>query len=317
MANPTHRLLALLEMLQTQGLVSGSELARQLEIDTRTLRRYIAQLEEMGIPVTAERGRDGGYRLMHGFKLPPMMFTNEEALAVSLGLLAARSLGLAEAAPAVSSAQAKLERVLPSTLKRRLRAVAETVTLDLSQAPPAHDNDALLTLSAAAQSQQRVHLHYRAENAETERDFDPYGLAYRAGRWYAVGHCHLRAGLRSFRLDRIVSVHAIPASFLRPTGFDILGYLTQSVAVMPRSHTVEVLLQTTLDQARHEIYAELGVLEATTDGVRLRSQVTTLDWMARQLAQLPFPFAVISPPELLAELHALAHKLGAAQLRVL
>ena len=86
--------------------MTGAELARELDVDRRTVRRYIARLEEMGVPITAEQGRDGGYMLVAGFKLPPMMFSDDEALALSVGLLAARGLGLAEAAPAVASAQA-------------------------------------------------------------------------------------------------------------------------------------------------------------------------------------------------------------------
>ena len=92
MAKPTTRVLAVLELLQTHGQLSGSELARRLDVDGRTLRRYIAALEELGIPVLAERGRYGGYRLVAGFKLPPLMFTQDETLAVALGLLAARRL---------------------------------------------------------------------------------------------------------------------------------------------------------------------------------------------------------------------------------
>jgi len=127
MDHPTTRVLAVLELLQAHGRMSGAELARRLRVDPRTVRRYIALLEEMGIPITAERGRHGAYLLVAGFKLPPMMFTDDEALALSVGLLAARGLGLGEAGPAVSSAQAKLERVMPTNLKRRVRAVDETV----------------------------------------------------------------------------------------------------------------------------------------------------------------------------------------------
>src|SRR5947208_13697123 len=216
MYHPTTRVLAVLELLQTHARISGAELAQRLEIDGRTLRRYIALLEEMGIPITAERGRYGGYALVPGFKLPPMMFTDDEALALSIGLLAARGLGLADAAPAVASAQAKLERVMPANVKRRVRAVDETVTLDLSRAVAPEDNAALIALSAAAQAQQRVHMHYRTTAREdTERDFDAYGLAYRGGRWYAVGMCHLRRDLRSFRLDRVGEVRALDVRFAR------------------------------------------------------------------------------------------------------
>ena len=205
MCSPTTRVLTALELLQTHGHMSGVELATRLEVDVRTLRRCISRLDEPGIPVTSERGRHGHYSLVAGYKLPPMMFTDDEALAISIGLLASRQLGLAEAAPAVESAQAKLERVLPAPLKTRLRAHSETVTLDLRASPSVSDNDMLMTLSTAAHQRQRVHLRYRSpagdEHRESERDFDAYGLAWRARRWYVVGWCHLRNDLRSFRLD--------------------------------------------------------------------------------------------------------------------
>src|SRR6185503_18786909 len=130
MSQPTTRVLAVLELLQSHGQLSGAELARRLEVDRRTLRRYIATLEEMGIPITTEQGRYGGYRLVPGFKLPPMMFTEDEAQAISLGLLAARGLGLADAAPAIESVQAKLDRVLSSApRKRTLERMRESIAL--------------------------------------------------------------------------------------------------------------------------------------------------------------------------------------------
>src|SRR5690242_17344375 len=104
MSRPTTRVLTLLELLQARGRVVGAQLARELGIDVRTMRRYIATLEELGIPITSERGRYGGYALVPGFKLPPLMFNDDEALALALGLLAARELGLHEAAPAIASA---------------------------------------------------------------------------------------------------------------------------------------------------------------------------------------------------------------------
>jgi predicted DNA-binding transcriptional regulator YafY len=217
-----------------------------------------------------------------------------------VGLLAARGLGLADAAPAVAGAQAKLQRVMPQALKRRLRAIDETVALDLSRRNAAPgDNAALVTLSAAAQARQRVRLRYRSgQQQDTARDFDPYGLVWRGGRWYAVGHCHLRRDVRSFRLDRVIAVSALPASFGRPEGFDALGHLARSVATMPRAHAVEVLLHTDLDRARRETFDAIGVFAPEGDGVRLSAQADDLDWFARELARLPFDFAVLSPPEL-------------------
>ncbi|MFY0562498.1 helix-turn-helix transcriptional regulator [Archangium lansingense] len=310
MSRPTTRVLTVLELLQTHGRMSGAELARRLEVDRRTVRRYIAMLEELGIPITAERGRDGSYMLVAGFKLPPMMFTEDEALALSVGLLAARGLGLAEAAPAVASAQAKLERVMPASVKRRVRAVDETVTLDLSRSTAPGDNAALVALSAASQAQRRVRLHYRAaEHEETERDFDPYGLAWRGGRWYAVGICHLRNGLRSFRLDRVQSVQPLDVSFTRPEGFDALEHLTLSVATLPRAFAIEVLLKTDLETARRGVFPSFGVLEQVAEGVLLRGQSDDLGWFARELARLPFAFEIKQPDALREDLASCARRL--------
>lgn len=311
MQRPATRVLALLELLQARGTVSGAELARALGVHGRTLRRYIAALEELGIPVTAERGRFGGYRLVPGFKLPPMMFGDDEALALSLGLLAARGLGLADAAPAIASAQAKLERVMPAALKRRVRAADETIALELSRVPPTGgEGTALRVLSAAAQARQRVHLHYRsAQRADSERDVDPYGLAWRGGRWYLIGHCHLRNGLRSFRLDRIRSVVALSASFGRPDDFDALAHLAFSLATLPRAHAIEVLLHADLATARHEVFDAIGLLEAVDGGVRLRAQADDLDWFARELARLPFDFEVRAPETLRDAVRALGARL--------
>jgi predicted DNA-binding transcriptional regulator YafY len=299
MGNPTTRVLALLELLQTHGLISGAELARRLEVDPRTLRRYIITLEALGIPVLAERGRDGGYRLMHGFKLPPMMFTNDEALALALGLVASRSLGLAATAPAGAGALTKLERVMPDNLRRRMRAVGETVTLDIARATSTGDPDILATLSAAAQNQQRVHLHYQApQQAQTERDIDPYGLAYYGGNWYVVGYCHLRLDRRSFRLDRIQAAKLLPMSFVRPAEFDAMAYIAAAIASLPRTHSVRVLLHADLATASAAIFTSLGVLEAVTDGTMLHSQADDLEWMARELSRLPFSFVIQEPAAL-------------------
>ena len=306
MAHPTTRVLAVLELLQTRGRVTGAELARELDVDRRTVRRYITRLEEMGVPITAEQGRDGGYILVAGFKLPPMMF------ALSVGLLAARGLGLADAAPAVASAQAKLERVMPAPLKRRVRAVDETVTLDLSRPKAPGDNAALVALSGAAQTQTRVRMRYRAaQRNETERDFDPYGLGYREGCWYVVGMCHLRHGLRSFRLDRVLSVQPRDVSFARPAAFDALAHLTYSLATLPRAHAVDVVLETDLATAQRHLFPSIGVLEWIGDAVLLRAQVDDLDWFARELARLPFGFDIRRPGALRAALAALGRQLVA------
>src|SRR5262245_4010702 len=127
MYHPTTRLLAVLELLQSHQSLSGAVLSQRLEIDRRSVRRYIAMLQDMGIPIETQRGPHGGYRLRPGFKLPPLMFTEDEALAITLGLLAARRLGLTADALGVEGALAKLDRALPVASRDRMQAVQESL----------------------------------------------------------------------------------------------------------------------------------------------------------------------------------------------
>ncbi len=316
MYHPTTRVLAVLELLQSRGRLRGAELAERLEVDGRTVRRYITMLQDLGIPIEAERGRHGAYRLRPGFKLPPLMFSDDEALAVVLGLLAARRLGLAVAAPAAEGALAKIERVLPAPLRAQVRAVQDTLTLDLSPSEAAPDGGTLVTLGTAAQQSRRVWLRYRSPSAgaDTERIIDPYGLVYRTGRWYAVGYCHLRADLRVFRLDRVLAAELRDEGFTRPRDFDNLAYVLHALATMPDTWAVEVLLETTLAEARRRVSPALATLEEAHGGVLLRCHVGDLDWIARFLAGLPWPVVVRRPPELRASLREFAaHVAGLAE----
>jgi predicted DNA-binding transcriptional regulator YafY len=241
----------------------------------------------------------GAYRLTPGFKLPPMMFSDDEAVALSLGLLFAKRFPVASSGAGAQSAQIKLERVLPTGLRAKLRALSSTVQLDLAPAPASVPQETLLTLSTAAHGRQRVHLRYgSAKNEISERDFDCYGLAWRGGQWYAVGYCHLRAGLRSFRLDRMQSVAAVPANFTPPENFDAARHLALGLASLPRAHAVCVRLKTDIASARQALFDVIGLFQPVGDEVLLYSQVDDLDWYARQLARLPFDFAVVEPATL-------------------
>ncbi|MBP7243488.1 YafY family protein [Amaricoccus sp.] len=316
MGSPTNRILAVLELLQAHGQLAGTEIARRLGVDRRTVRRYIVALEEMGIPVTAERGAGGGYALVAGFKLPPMLFTDDEALALSLGLHAASALGLGDPgghSAGLASARSKLERVMPADLKRRLRAADETMQLDLPASGPPAESQVLATLSAAAQAQRTVHVTYEAaDKSRTARDLDPYGLAFRGGCWYVVGHCHLRKGPRTFRVDRIATTTRTTRTFERPANFDTLAAISTAIATLPRAHQAEVLLHTDLATAKKQIFATLGTLEEVEGGVLLHSQTDDLPWLARELARLPFGFAVRQPDALRAAIHTHSERLRRA-----
>ncbi|MGZ3714411.1 MAG: helix-turn-helix transcriptional regulator, partial [Ktedonobacterales bacterium] len=311
MATPAMRLLTALDLLQARSSITAVELAERLNVNTRSVRRYITTLQDIGIPIVAERGRYGGYRLRPGFKLPPLMLSDDEALAVTLGLLAARGLGLGDAVPAIEGALAKVERVLPLALRERVQAVRQTVMLDLGNAdmhaakaiaPTIPAARSLLMLSSAAQQGYRVRLAYRArdvaDGSTTDRVVDPYGLANCDGRWYLVGYCHLRGAIRIFRLDRIVQLQLSEERFTQPERFDSLGYAIQAFAAIPDRWLVEVLLETTLEQVYRSVPAQFATLEETQEGVILRAYDRDLDHTARFLVGLGCPMHVRYPPEL-------------------
>lgn len=301
----------MMELLQARGTIGVPELARRLEVGPRTVRRYAAMLREMGVPVEAEMGRHGGYRLRPGRRLPPMMFTEEEALGLALGLLAARGLGLSGVAPAVEGALAKLERVMPEPLGDQVRALQETVSIAVARSAtgaPA-SSEVLLTLAAAVGEGRRVRMAYRSEwSGQTEREVDPYGMAHRGGYWYTAGHCHLRGGLRLFRVDRILEVGVLDDTFARPAGFVFPEALMNAAG---GEWSVEVLLEMAVEDARPRLPA-LGIsLEPTEGGTILRCSTWNLDWVARVLAGLDHPFIVRSPAELKDALERRAGEISA------
>lgn len=312
MYSPVTRLLTVLDLLQARPSITASELAQRLEVNARSARRYITMLQDLGIPVEAERGRYGGYRLRPGFKLPPLMWTEEEALAVTLGLRTVQQLGLTSTVPAVVSALAKVERVLPLALRERMQAVQEAVTLDLPPSSVPSLAEHIVALSTATHQKQRVWLRYQAKaGTQTERELDCYGLVYHSGRWYAVGYCHLRQAIRILRLDHILHIALREERFQRPQEFDCFAYALQEFAAIPSRWLAEVLLNTSLESVRLLVPAGFATLEETPEGVLLRAYDDDLDHLARFLVNLGCPFLILQPPELLATIQRLGEEIVA------
>lgn len=310
MYQPTTRLLTVLELLQARGSLSGAELASRLEVDRRSIRRYITMLQDLGIPIEGVRGPAGGYRLRPGYKLPPLMFTDQEAVALTLALLAVPRLGLAVDPTALNGALAKLERVLPIPARERVRAVQEVIALGPVSRTEA-GSDLVALLSQAARANQRVRLRYRASHGEeTERVIDPYGVVNLGYRWYVAGYCHLRHDNRTFRIDRITSAEMLEERFTAPRGVSPLELLLDALASMPGAYKVEVLLEMPLDRAVRLISPVQGQLTEVEGGVLLRNQVDDLDNFARFLVGLGVRFQVRQPPELLGALNRLAAELA-------
>lgn len=296
---PTARVLTVLELLQSHGRMTGPELARRLEVNVRTVRDYIEMLGDLGIPVEAERGRHGAYQLRPGFKLPPLLFTEDEALALTLSLLMAREHGLAHASPAFEGVLAKIKRVLPASSRERIQAVEQSVVFESRFSPVAPSIAAVMIVSAAVQSQHGIRLRYRSTNAEvTERVVDPYGVVSHEGFWYTIGYCHLRKAQRLFRLDRVLQIEMTSDTFLRPPNFEALAEVQRALAEVPRAWQVEVWLEATLEEAQRTTPLSKGHFEEVKGGVLIRCEVADLPWMARLLAGLGFPFVIHHPPEL-------------------
>ncbi|WP_037914693.1 helix-turn-helix transcriptional regulator [Actinacidiphila yeochonensis] len=334
----TTRLLALLEILQSGGTRTVPDLAARLGVDERTVRRYASRLRDLGVPVDPVRGRYGGYRLAPGYRMPPLMLTDEEALALLLGLQAAQRAGLVtRSAAAGESAAAKLRRVLPKALGRRLEALLDTVGFTERPRPAAApETEVLLALAEAARDQRPVVIGYtdRAGRA-SERTVRPYGLVAHSGRWYLTG-ADPAAGegeVRTFRLDRITAVTQGTGSFAVPPGFDPVAAVLDGLARTPWTHDVRVRVQADADHVRRRLPAGVATVTpvpggaapgaagaeegpggaAAADGpagwVQVRVRAERLDWLPGVLAGLDRPFVVERPAELRALVRALARRL--------
>ena len=306
-------MLSLLELLQTGGTHTVRTLAARLAVDERTLRRYAQHLTDLGIPIESRRGRYGGYRLAPGYKLPPLMLTDDEAVAVVLGLVAGRRAGLVTAAAeAADSASAKVRRVLPTQLGRRLDALlsaAEFTAPAWSAHPPG--TGVLLVLADAARRHQPVSITYTSwRGGASERRVEPYGLVFHSGRWYVTGADSLRGEVRTFRLDRIAAAVLVPGTFEVPADFDPISRVLSGLAGVPYPHEVSVLLHTTIADVRTKLPATVATLTETADGVRMLLRANTLAWAAAVLGWLGCPFEIEHPDELRAEVGKLADRLS-------
>jgi predicted DNA-binding transcriptional regulator YafY len=315
MATPTSRLLELLELLQTQPLTTGQQIADQLGIDRRTVRRYVATLQELGIPVEGERGVGGGYRVRPGFRLPPLMLSDEEAIVVVLGLLAARRLGLDTPSESVEGALTKIHRVLPDAVRRRVEALEETLEFTTSAKIGAPvPGDSVLLLAEAIRRRKRVHMHYRTfEGEETQRELSAHGLVVHSGRWYLAAFDHGRDDLRTFRVDRMDRARLGDAVAVdAPPDFSAVEHVSRSLARTPWQWEVTVLLHLPLEEASRRIPATLAELAETNGGTLLRMRAGSLDWMASVLAGLDCEFTIREPDELRSSVAVLAARLVAA-----
>ena len=346
MTTSTARVLALLEILQSGGLRTVPDLAARLGVDERTVRRYVGHLLELGVPVDSVRGRYGGYRLAPGYRMPPLMFTDEEALAVLLGLVAGLRAGLVTAsAAAMENAAAKIRRVLPEALGRRLDALLATADFTTAARPAAtRETGILLMLAEAARHRRPVAVSYTTRDGRrSERTVHPYGIVVHSGRWYVTGADSASGEVRTFRLDRIETATVLPGSFDIPAGFDPAARVLSGLAEVPYQHEVSLRVLGTAEQVRARLPAGIAtVVQIPADAgpepagqeardlpepsrpragsgepqsggwVRVRLRAQRLEWVPSLLASLDRPFVIEYPDALRDHVRALARRLTAS-----
>lgn len=238
--HPTARALQLLSLLQTHRLWGAAELAERFEVTERTIRRDVERLRDLGYPVDATTGAGGGYRLATGAHLPPLIFDDDEAVAVVVGLRAAASATIAGIEDTSVRALAKVERALPDRLRRRVAALdASVVSLQRSRRDAGLvDPEALSVLATACASHEEVRFDYRRrDQADSRRLVEPHQLLSAGHLWYLIAWDVRRADWRTFRLDRLRNVQLAGGRFEPRAipGGDAAAYLASSVASMPRN----------------------------------------------------------------------------------
>jgi predicted DNA-binding transcriptional regulator YafY len=301
MESSAGRLLTLLSLLQTRPHWNAVELAQRLAVTTRTVRRDVTRLRDLGYPVLADPGPTGGYQLGAGGALPPLLLSDDEAVVVVLGLRAAATGGVAGFEDSAIAALAKLEQVLPAHLRERVSALTATTVLLRTRTDygPAVDPDRLLTLAQGCRALERLRFTYTArDGSSTERRVEPYRLVNVSRRWYLVAHDLDRHDWRTFRVDRIEEPKLTGHRFTRSSEPDAAKMVADGLAVVAYQLQAEVVLHVDIDEARYAISPTVGVLEAVDGGTLLRIGAQEIDWVARYLAGLPYEFEVRDPPEL-------------------
>ncbi|MEV4597178.1 YafY family protein [Amycolatopsis sp. NPDC049253] len=308
MANTSSRTLRLLSLLQTHRYWPGQELAGRLEVSIRTLRRDVDRLRELGYPVEAQRGVDGGYQLAPGATLPPLVVDDEEAVALAVGLQAAAQGSVEGIAESSLRVLAKVVQVMPARLRRRVDALrAMTVPLGWNGTPgPSVDPGVLTAIALACRDSERLRFSYTAaDGRRTERHVEPLRLVPVGRRWYLVAYDLTRHDWRSFRVDRLDEPHGTGAPF-RPRELpaaDAAEFVRAGLDTIARPHRVEVVVAAPAATVRERIGQWTTVEELDPGRCRVLMTADSLDWAALALGVVGADFHVVTPPELRERVH--------------
>ncbi|GLX37995.1 DeoR family transcriptional regulator [Streptomyces roseochromogenus] len=304
------RLLTLLSLLQTPREWPGSELAARLEVSARTIRRDIERLRVLGYPVEASLGAEGGYRLVAGAAMPPLLLDDEEAVAIAVGLRAGAGHAIEGVEEASVRALAKLEQVLPARLRHRVGAL-QSATVALTRGDgPSVDPRTLTTMAGAVAGPERLRFAYRArDGAATRRLVEPYRLVSTGIRWYLVAYDLEREDWRTFRVDRVSEPFATGARFVpRELPMEAAAFVRRGLQG-GETYAVEVSFAAPPQELPGWL-RESAVAEGEGSRVRFESGDAP-EWVAARLALTGVPFTVRGPESLVRSARTLAGRLAA------
>jgi predicted DNA-binding transcriptional regulator YafY len=300
--DPTGRALQLLSLLQTHRLWRGSELAERLEVTERTVRRDVDRLRDLGYPIDATPGTDGGYRLAAGAHLPPLVLDDDEAVAVALGLRAAAGAAIGGIEDTSVQALAKIEQLLPNHLRRRVSALNANV-VSLRRAHRVHevvDPDALSVLASGCRDHEQVSFKYRSrDGGDSRRLVEPHQLVAADHLWYLVAWDVRRTDWRTFRVDRLSGAQLAGVRF-RPRdipGGDGAAYLTASVAAIPHEFETLVAVSAPYEQVAGALsWVEHTPVDTEPDSCTIRLRANKLDQLVMGVARLALSASVRVEP---------------------
>ena len=308
MSKVATRLLSLILLLQSKPTWKALELAAELKVSERTVHRYMVMLEDMGIPIYSERGPYGGFSLVRGYKLPPLIFTAEEATVLYMGANLVRELWGQTYDDAVTAVTAKLDNVLPDDLRQEVARARQSLVIGgLARIDYRSWESTIHTLRHCIGDRRCVRLLYRGfDQQDTDRVLEPYALTFQWGLWYLVGFCHLRQDMRTFRVDRIQQAVPLEERFTLPRDFSVREYLARTMRFEPAYQVVVRLVASVAPEVREWHGHWMKITDHTDGSITARFGVADLEWATNWVLRHGSAAKVLEPPELIARVRTVA-----------
>lgn len=313
MAQTSSRLLTLLSLLQGRRDWPGTELAERLDVSSRTIRRDVERLRELGYPVESLTGPAGGYRLSAGAAMPPLLLDDEEAIAIAVGLRTAARASVSGIEETAVRALVKLEQVLPAHLRRRVSALG-SATIAAPIVGPTVDPQHLTVIAAACRDTDCLRFAYQARDGEESRRLvEPHALVNLGRRWYLVAWDRVRDDWRTFRVDRLTRPSAAGVRFTarRIPAKDPAAYVEQRIAAAPNRYEARLTLHASAEEVISRVPFHWGkITPIDARSCEYRTGDDELRRLALRIAMLGVDFELHEPPELSEHLRALAARLS-------